>query len=96
MNPRDTALLKSILAKNPVDLLPSELIFLKARTFYLNDNQLKRYAGIIKTVKLESQPETLKPLLTYNELLVKARSVGYTGNRPKREILEAYIRQYKV
>lgn len=95
MNPKDTALLKSILAKNIVDILPSERVFLKARAPYLNDDQLKRYESIIGPIEIEGDKEESIEM-TYNQLLDKARKLGYTGNRPKKEILKAYIEQHEV
>lgn len=106
MNPEAEALLKKILDKDLNDLTSFDKDFLRARRSYLTKEELNKYKAILKLkdepiapepeIKAEPAPftEEAKPI-TYNELLVKAKELGYAGPRISRARLEAFIEEHK-
>ena len=57
MNPEAVDYLKQILTKNPRDLTPDEGAFLRARSSYLKDSELKEYESVLNQT---SKKETVK------------------------------------
>lgn len=70
--------LDSILAKDISAILPSDIIFLKARISYLTPEQRQKYFGknVMRVVDVEDDKKPESKGLSYAELKVKAKTLG--------------------
>lgn len=109
MNPEAKKVLKRILQKSLNELSIEEIKFLKARRSYLKHSEYQEYKEIIEneigkplvTVELTSEnieavnedSGELATRVAYDQVLKRAKSLGYKGPRISREKLEEYILQ---
>ena len=72
--------LDSILKKDISAILPSDIIFLKARISYLTPEQRQKYFGknVMRVVDVEDDKKPQSTGLSYAELKAKAKSLGIT------------------
>lgn len=103
MNPEAQEVLNGILQKDPSNLTRIEREFLRARAGYLKKSQAEEYAEVLEGTEAPLEPtpgpeaatpDHLKvPQLPYNELLNKARELGFRGPRVARSKLDAFIKE---
>ena len=92
MNPEAQARLDEILKINPNDLNLDQRAFLRARRDYLKKSQYDEYKDVIESEEVEDSKEPQEDVVSYQELLIKAKELGYVGGRVKRSELEAFIK----
>ena len=112
MNEEAKERLNKILEIDPGNLTGEQRGFLRARQGYLRASQVEEYREVIESKAdteaiMDSPPfapvsATENSLfvssdkLPYNELLNKARELGYNGRRAKRGQLETFIKEKEV
>lgn len=84
MNPEAEALLEEILKIDPESLTEDQKAFLRARRYYLKSSQVEEYKSVLN-LEVEKDEEN------YEDLLNRAKELGYAGKRIKRAELEAFI-----
>lgn len=86
MNPEAQEYLNEILKKEPEVLSYDEKAFLRARRGYLKKAQLEEYKEI-----LENKEATPNNQESFQQLLARAKGMGFKGKRVKRSQLEEWI-----
>lgn len=86
MDERSQERLNNILKLEPEALSEDDKVFLRARRSYLKKSQLEEYKIVLGGTFVAPQPE-----FTYEELLNRAKELGYSGKRLKRKALEQFI-----
>ena len=89
MNPEAQERFDEILKISPNDLNPEQKAFLRARRSYLKKSQEEEYKEVLD--EKEEVPSEDQDFVTYPQLLVRAKELGYTGGRVKRPELEKFI-----
>lgn len=93
MNPEAEVILNDILKKEPEALSQEDRAFLRARRSYLRKSQVEEYKEVLEATD-EVVVENAEPaveVVSYQDLLIKAKELGYIGPRLKRPDLEAFI-----
>lgn len=91
MNPEAQERLDEILKLNPDALNPEQVAFLKARRSYLKKSQLEEYKEVLEAENAPEEVEDEDDKTPYQDLLTRAKELGYTGSRISRAKLEDFI-----
>ena len=103
MNPEAQEIFDKILTTDPSNLTREQREFLRARSSYLKKAQVEEYAEVLEgsepeitpTPEVQAAPPPFVPTeekLSYNDLIKKAREMGYSGPRVSRGRLETFIK----
>lgn len=68
MNPEAQEKLEIIRNKEINSLTPGDIVFLRARRSYLNQEELERFSAVL---------ESGKPVIAYKDLMNKAKEMGH-------------------
>lgn len=88
MNQEAQEYLDTILKKEPEALNFEERAFLRARRSYLKKAQLEEYKEVLEPEETPSNQES------FQDLLARAKTMGFSGKRVKRSQLEEWINEH--
>ena len=89
MNQEAQDVLNEILKKEPESLSFNDRAFLRARRSYLKKAQLEEYKSVLDENEVAPVEQE-----SFQELLARAKGLGFTGKRVKRSVLQAWLNEH--